>query len=155
MSALKYVLAALAFVFMAVMYLSGVTPQTSLSDVSESLAAVESVQALEQENAQEIVRYLGIYPEDCKEIHYWKSSDGMNASEVAIAEAADSDQVSALQTAFKQRVSDQETAFSGYAPEQEAKLASYVLKTKGNYVFYAVGSVEELAAWEAVFDGIQ
>ena len=155
MSALKYILAALALVFMVGMYLIGITPSTSLAALSDSLASTEQAQALDAENPQQVVRYLGIYPEDCVEIHYWKSSDGMNASELAVAQASDSAQVSALQAAFEARVADQKTAFSGYAPEQEAKLASYVLKTRGNYVFYAVGSSEELAAWEAVFDGIQ
>lgn len=152
---IKYLLTVFVAVFMVLIYMSGITPSTPLATVADSMVEIPSVQELAMENSQQIVRYLSLYPEDYKELHYWKSTDGMNASEVVIAEAVDSEQMAKLKAAILQRVSDQRTAFNGYAPEQEAKLDSYVLKTRGNYLFYAVGSPEELRDWEAVFDGIQ
>lgn len=151
----KFVLAALVVVFMVVIYLAGSTPATPLTNIADSLLQTKATQELAMSNSQQIVRYLDLYPEDYKEIYYWKSTDGMNVSEVAIAEAENADQASALKAAFEQRVGDQKTAFNGYAPEQEAKLASAYIKVRGNYVFYAVGSAEEMSEWMAVFDGIQ
>lgn len=151
----KYLLTIAVAAFMVAIYLSGATPSTPLSAVYDSLLSVPQTQELAIGNSQQISRYLALYPEDYKEMHYWKATDGMNVSEMFIAEAADDEQVSKIEAAAKQRVSDQKTAFNGYAPEQEAKLAAYVLKTRGNYVFYAVGTDDEVKAWEAVFDGIQ
>lgn len=151
----KFVLAVLVVVFMVVVYLSGATPSTPLTEVEDALLQTSSIQDVAMSNSQQTARCLGLYPEDYKELYYWKSTDGMNVSEVAIAEAKDGDQAATIKAAFEQRLSDQKTAFNGYAPEQEAKLESAYLKVRGNYVFYAVGSSEQLSEWTGVLDGIQ
>ncbi|MCQ2752273.1 MAG: DUF4358 domain-containing protein [Coriobacteriales bacterium] len=154
LKAAKYILTVLVIGFMVLIYLSGVTPQTSIKDFSAQVAELEGTKALSAQNEQDAFHYLGITSTEYPGFYYWRSSDGMDASEVVVAQCKDQNQVIALKKAIEKRVKNQLDAFAGYAPEQEDHLKKHLIKTRGDYLLYAVGTDDQIKALEATLNGI-
>ena len=67
----------------------------------------------------------------------------MDVNEMLIIKVKDKSQIESLEDSIDSRVNYQLQSFGGYGPEQCALVNNYELKTKGDYVFFAVSENAE------------
>lgn len=178
----RYLLTALLLAFIVFIYAQGTTPDVEIQDVEAAYVAAAEAQeqaasekdagektdaksakneadepkglldGLTLQKTRSVERFLGLDESLYEGILYWKSDYNMVADELVIAKAADANAVTQIQELLEQRVANQAGVFGDYAPEETAKVNSYTYKTRGNYVFFAIG--HRAAEWERVFNGL-
>lgn len=74
----------------------------------------------------------------------------LNADSIAVIKAKDEEKAKAIEGKLKEYVDKQAKNFENYLPAEYEKIQNHILKTNGNYVFFAVSDNAEKA--EEIFD---
>jgi hypothetical protein len=115
--------------------------EVSDKSVDEIMASCESLidlESAEKKGYQELKQYYGLNEGDLAGYAYYGPISMMDVTEVLIVKTVDSSQCEDIEDAIEKRLSEQKNNFSGYGTNQMDLLNHSVIKTKGNYVFFAV-----------------
>lgn len=117
------------------------TPDTVLlSTIEESLEQTEAFPGnMQKGDSIHIRRLYGINVNDYPEVFSYIPENSMDVDELLLVHVADSDQIQTIKSAMEARLSSQKTSFDGYGTDQTELLNNATIKSRGNYVWFAVG----------------
>jgi hypothetical protein len=123
--------------------------EVSDKSVDEIIASCENLidlDSAEKKGYQELKQYYGLNEGDLEGYAYYGPISMMDVTEVLIVKTFDSSQCEDIEDAIEKRLSEQKNNFNGYGTNQMDLLNHSVIKTKGNYVFFAVAeNADEIA----------
>ena len=129
-------LAILVYIIVLMIFTSGSTK--TFSEISKAVENVLDTDNLTEQNSQALKRYYGLNSADYDGVLFYSSPSSMSAEEVLLIKVKDSSQLETVQSAIEQRLKNRKNDFDGYAPDQVQLLDSSQLKTRGNFIFFAV-----------------
>lgn len=127
-------------------------PNVPVKDIMESILKEADVgMGMEVDfTDSEQAKQFEINPEEVEEGLGKFSMVNINADSIAVIKAKDEEKAKVIEGKLKEYVDKQAKNFQDYLPEEFDKIQKNILKTKGNYVFFAVSDNAEKA--EEIFD---
>ena len=95
-----------------------------------------------------IRRLYGINVNDYPEVLSYIPESSMDVDELLIVHVADESELANVKAAMESRLSSQKTSFDGYGTDQTQLLNEADIKTRGNYIWFAVG--KDHADWTKI-----
>ncbi|MBB5183203.1 DUF4358 domain-containing protein [Catenisphaera adipataccumulans] len=135
---LRYVFFALIIGVLAMNLHQPADCNKSVNTVTKQTMASVNTKSLEQQNNQEIKRFLQLDASMYDGIVYYKDSDTMKADELLIVKFKDHSQAEDFNDKMQTRIDSQKKIFAGYAPKEADKLDAAVVDVRANYALYAV-----------------
>ena len=136
----RYLMIAVLAVFIFFLFYSGADNSKTAQDVFQSMEQTVKRGSLEEMTKRELMQYYGISSADVSSFVLYGSTSSMDAAEVLVIKAKDSDQLSDLREAVEARRQEQISKFSGYDEDQVALLENGYIESRGNFLLYAVGA---------------
>ena len=132
----------------------GVNNDKTVEEIENSMIEKIKFEKMEKGDSKSLKRFYKLNANDYEgEILYTPKST-MDVNEVLIVKVKDKSQIESLEDSIDSRINYQLQSFSGYGPQQCALVDDYELKTKGDFVFFAISeNANEIK--EAFLDSIE
>lgn len=98
----------------------------------------------------ELRKWYGIEPETLEGFVLYTATSNVKADELAILKVKDIRDIAGVMEQIEQRIQAQTVKFKDYRPEEYYLIEKHVLKSKGQFVFFAVS--KEADGMEAAYD---
>lgn len=121
----------------------GVNNDKSLEEIETSITQEIKLDKMEKGNNKSLKRFYKLNANDYEDVILYTPKSTMDVNEVLIVKVKDKSQIESLEASIDSRINYQLQSFSGYGPEQCALVNDYELKTKGDFVFFAVSENAE------------
>lgn len=116
----------------------GVNNDMTVEEIENSMASQVKFEKMEKGDSKSLKRFYRLNANDYEGVMLYTPQSTMDVNEVLIVKVKDKSQIETLQDCIDSRISYQLQSFSGYGPEQCALVEDYELKTKGDFVFFAI-----------------
>lgn len=132
----------------------GVNNNKSVNEIETSVKQEINLEKMEKGDTKSLKRFYKLNTNDYDGVILYTPKSTMDVNEVLIVKVKDKSQIESLENSIDSRINYQLQSFSGYGPKQCALVNDYELKTKGNFVFFAVSeNAEEIK--NAFLDSIE
>ena len=132
----KIVFGVILLAFLFYVYSDQNAKDVSMDKIKEAMLKDESVAAMEEGTARDVMHYFGVDVNSYERVIYFKGMEALSVNELLIVKGASRDAVAPVRDAIDSRVDSQIKTFDGYGPEQVALLNDHIAFQKGNYIFY-------------------
>ena len=132
----------------------GVNNDKSVDQIETEMKQEVKFDKMEKGDSKSLKRFYKLNANDYDGVILYTPESTMDVSEVLIVKVKDKSQIEPLEDSIDSRINYQLQSFSGYGPEQCALVNNYELKSKGNFVFFAVSENAEQIK-EAFLDSIK
>lgn len=152
---LKKVILSATLIFTTIIAVGcGVNNDKSVDQIEQSMIKEVKFEKMEKGDSKSLKRFYKLNANDYDGVILYTPKSTMDVNEMLIVKVKDKSQIESLQDSIDSRINYQLQSFSGYGPEQCALVNNYELKTKGNFVFFAVSeNAEEIK--EAFLESIK
>lgn len=116
----------------------GVNNDKSISSITEYIGKKVNLNNMEKSDSKSLKRFYGLNSSEFEDFAIYIPKSTMDVEEMLVIKVKDKGQVQGIEDTIDSRVNKQVESFSGYGPKQVALLQDYEVKSKGDYVFYAV-----------------
>lgn len=127
----------------------GKASEKNASEVAQGVISVMNLEGTAEKKPRELKKQFSFNLEEFDSFVYYKSDDVMDVRELLIIKVKDTGQTATLTKEIERVLDDKRKLFESYAPEQSALLEKAIIKTKQNFIFYAVG--EDVSAAYSAF----
>ena len=132
----------------------GVNDDMTVEEIESDMVKEVKFEKMERGDSKSLKRFYKLNANDYDGVILYTPQSTMDVNEMLIVKVKDKLQIEYLQDSIDSRINYQLESFDGYGPEQVALVNEYELKTKGNYVFFAVSeNAQELK--KAFLDSIE
>lgn len=127
--------------------LNGSMGCSAKKDVSNHLSAIEVGKHIEQVleldelkkgDIDKLQKLYDISSQQVEDFVLYVARTHIKANEVAVIKVKDASEITSIEQKFIKRVETQKKKFKDYLPEEYALIENYILKTKGNYIVFAI-----------------
>ncbi len=132
----------------------GVNNNKNIDQIEASMKQEVQFEKMEKGDNKSLKRFYKLNANDYDGVVLYTPKSTMDVNEVLIVKVKDKSQIESLEDSIDSRINYQLQSFSGYGPEQCALVNNYELKTKGNFVFFAISENAEQIK-EAFLDSIK
>lgn len=132
----------------------GANNDKSVDQIETEMKQEVKFDKMEKGDSKSLKRFYKLNANDYDGVILYTPESTMDVSEVLIVKVKDKSQIEPLEDSIDSRINYQLQSFSGYGPEQCALVNNYELKSKGNFVFFAVSENAEQIK-EAFLDSIK
>lgn len=132
----------------------GVNNDKSVDQIETVMKQEVKFDKMEKGDSKSLKRFYKLNANDYDGVILYTPESTMDVSEVLIVKVKDKSQIESLEESIDSRVNYQLQSFSGYGPEQCALVDNYELKSKGNFVFFAISENAQQIK-EAFLDSIK
>ncbi len=132
----------------------GVNNNKNIDQIEASMKQEVQFAKMEKGDNKSLKRFYKLNANDYDGVVLYIPKSTMDVNEVLIVKVKDKSQIESLEDSIDSRINYQLQSFSGYGPEQCALVNNYELKTKGNFVFFAISENAEQIK-EAFLDSIK
>ena len=116
----------------------GVNNDKSVDQIENSMKKEVKFEKMEKGDSKSLKRFYKLNANDYDGFILYTPQSTMDVNEVLIVKVKDKSQIESLEDSIDSRINYQLESFSGYGPEQCALVNDYELKTKGEFVIFAV-----------------
>ncbi|WP_018591690.1 DUF4358 domain-containing protein [Terrisporobacter glycolicus] len=116
----------------------GVNDDKSVDQIESQMQQEVKFDKMKKGDSKSLKRFYKLNANDYDGVALYTPESTMDVSEVLIVKVKDKSQIESLEDSIESRVKYQLQSFSGYGPEQSALVDNYELKSKGNFVFFAI-----------------
>ena len=109
-----------------------------MDQIENSMKKEVKFEKMEKGDSKSLKRFYKLNANDYDGFILYTPQSTMDVNEVLIVKVKDKSQIESLEDSIDSRINYQLQSFSGYGPEQCALVNDYELKTKGDFVFFAV-----------------
>lgn len=132
----------------------GVNNDQSVDKIENEIKQKVKFDKMEKGDSKSLKRFYKLNANDYDGVILYTPQSTMDVNEVLIVKVKDKSQIEPLEDSIDSRINYQLQSFSGYGPEQCALVDNYELKSKGNFVFFAVSENAQQIK-EAFLDSIK
>lgn len=132
----------------------GVNNDQSVDQIETEMKQEVKFDKMKKGDSKSLKRFYKLNANDYDGVILYTPESTMDVSEVLIVKVKDKSQIESLEDSIDSRVKYQLQSFSGYGPEQCALVDNYELKSKGNFVFFAISENAQQIK-EAFLDSIK
>jgi len=116
----------------------GVNNDQSVDKIETEMKQEVKFDKMKKGDSKSLKRFYKLNANDYDGVILYTPQSTMDVNEVLIVKVKDESQIQSLEDSIDSRVNYQLESFSGYGPEQCALVDNYELKSKGNFVFFAI-----------------
>ena len=132
----------------------GVNNDKTVEEIENSMIEKIKFEKMEKGDSKSLKRFYKLNANDYEGVILYTPKSTMDVNEVLIVKVKDKSQIESLEDSIDSRINYQLQSFSGYGPQQCALVDDYELKTKGDFVFFAISeNANEIK--EAFLDSIE
>lgn len=132
----------------------GVNNDKTIEEIENSMIEKVKFEKMEKGDSKSLKRFYKLNANDYEGVILYTPKSTMDVNEVLIVKVKDKSQIESLEDSIDSRINYQLQSFSGYGPQQCALVDDYELKTKGDFVFFAISeNANEIK--EAFLDSIE
>ncbi len=132
----------------------GVNNEKTIKEIEKTMINQVELKKMEKGDSKTLKRFYQLNANDYDGVLLYTPESTMDVNEMLIIKVKDKSQIESLEDSIDSRINYQLQSFSGYGPEQCSLVDNYELKTKGDFVFFAISeNAEELK--EAFLDSIK
>lgn len=128
----------------------GISEELSAEKVGERIQQAVSFQDMKQRDLEKLQKLYQIEAEKVENFILYTASSNVKADELAVIKVKDASDIENVKEKIQQRIEAQTIKFKDYRPEEYFLIEKHVLKTKGQFVLFAVS--KEVDQIESVFD---
>lgn len=121
----------------------GVNNEKTVDEIESNMSTSVKYDKMEKGDAKSLKRYYKLNVNDYDGVILYTPTSTMDVNEMLIIKVKDKSQIESLENSIDSRINYQLQSFAGYGPKQCALVNNYELKTKGNFVFFAVSENAE------------
>lgn len=132
----------------------GVNNDQSVDKIETEMKQEVKFDKMKKGDSKSLKRFYKLNANDYDGVILYTPQSTMDVNEVLIVKVKDESQIQSLEDSIDSRVNYQLESFSGYGPEQCALVDNYELKSKGNFVFFAISENAQQIK-EAFLDSIK
>ncbi|WP_429841603.1 DUF4358 domain-containing protein [Brevibacillus sp. FIR094] len=122
----------------------------SAVEVGEKIQQTVSFQNMKQGDLEKLQKLYQIEAGKVEDFILYTASSNVKADELAVIKVKDASDTENIKEKFQQRIEAQTIKLKDYRPEEYFLIEKHVLKTKGQFVLFAVS--KEVDQIETVFD---
>ncbi|MGG4454149.1 DUF4358 domain-containing protein [Brevibacillus porteri] len=126
------------------------TGELSAVEVGEKIQQTVSFQDMKQGDLEKLQKLYQIEAGKVEDFILYTASSNVRADEVAVIKVKDANDTENIKEKLQQRIEAQTIKLKDYRPEEYFLIEKHVLKTKGQFVLFAVS--KEVDQIETVFD---
>ncbi|MBN9647033.1 DUF4358 domain-containing protein [Terrisporobacter glycolicus] len=116
----------------------GVNNDQSVDQIETEMKQEVKFDKMKKGDSKSLKRFYKLNANDYDGVILYTPQSTMDVNEVLMVKVKDESQIQSLEDSIDSRVNYQLESFSGYGPEQCALVDNYELKSKGNFVFFAI-----------------
>ncbi|MOA15265.1 hypothetical protein D3C78_1354160 [compost metagenome] len=124
--------------------------QLSATQIGKSIEQVVSLKEMKEEDLNKLQKLYKIDANSVDDFIFYTSTSNVKADELAVVKLKDESQVESVKENIEQRIEAQKMKFKDYRPDEYFLVENHVLKSKGQFVFFAVSKEADLT--ERAFD---
>ncbi|MGK5508579.1 DUF4358 domain-containing protein [Brevibacillus formosus] len=128
----------------------GTSEELSAVKVGERIQQTVSFQDMKQGNLEKLQKLYQIEAGKVEDFILYTASSNVKADELAVIKVKDASDIENVTENIRQRIEAQTIKLKDYRPEEYFLIEKHVLKTKGQFVLFAVS--KEVDQIESVFD---
>lgn len=128
----------------------GTSEELSAEKVGERIQQAVSFQDMKQRDLEKLQKLYQIEAEKVENFILYTASSNVKADELAVIKVKDASDTENVKEKIQQRIEAQTIKFKDYRPEEYFLIEKHILKTKGQFVLFAVS--KEVDQIESVFD---
>ncbi|EJL20558.1 DUF4358 domain-containing protein [Brevibacillus sp. BC25] len=128
----------------------GTSEELSAAEVGERIQQTVSFQDMKQGDLEKLQKLYQIEAGKVEDFILYTASSNVKADELAIIKVKDASDTENVKVNIQQRIEAQTIKLKDYRPEEYFLIEKHVLKTKGQFVLFAVS--KEVDQIESVFD---
>lgn len=128
----------------------GTSEELSAEKVGERIQQAVSFQDMKQRDLEKLQKLYQIEAEKVENFILYTASSNVKADELAVIKVKVASDTENVKEKIQQRIEAQTIKFKDYRPEEYFLIEKHVLKTKGQFVLFAVS--KEVDQIESVFD---
>lgn len=132
----------------------GVNNDQSVDKIETEMKQEVKFDKMKKGDSKSLKRFYKLNANDYDGVILYTPQSTMDVNEVLMVKVKDESQIQSLEDSIDSRVNYQLESFSGYGPEQCALVDNYELKSKGNFVFFAISENAQQIK-EAFLDSIK
>ena len=141
------------FVFIGFLLFDNVPDNVTLSTIEEALEQTDVFPGnMQPADSIRIRRLYGLNVNDYPEVLSYIPESSMDVDELLIVHVVDEAELADVKAAMESRLSSQKTSFDGYGTNQTQLLNEADIKTRGNYIWFAVG--KDHADWTKIIQEV-
>jgi hypothetical protein len=129
---------------------SGVDAARTAQEVSARIEQSVDMSGMQQSDSGRLQMLYGIHPNDVADFVLYTASSNVKAEELAVIKVKTSSDTEHIKELIRQRIESQILKFKEYRPEEYHLIEKHVLKSKDNFVLFAVS--KEAEKIEEAFD---
>ena len=122
----------------------------SIEDLNNELKETVDLSNMDIGDEEKLKKLYDIDSENLEEYILYIPKSNIEANEIAIFKVKESEDLEEVEEKIKDRLEEQATNFKDYLPDEYYLIEKNVLKTKGNYILFAIS--EDVDKIEKVFD---
>ncbi|GEC89212.1 DUF4358 domain-containing protein [Brevibacillus brevis] len=128
----------------------GTSEELSAAEVGEKIQQTVSFQNMKQGDLEKLQKLYQIEAGKVEDFILYTASSNVKAEELAVIKVKDASDTENVIQNIQQRIEAQTIKLKDYRPEEYFLIEKHVLKTKGQFVLFAVS--KEVDQIESVFD---
>lgn len=122
----------------------------SVKDIDNKLKEEIDLSTMAIGDSEKLEKLYDINLEDLEEFLLYVPKSNIEANEIGIFKVKDSANIDDIEEKVEKRVEEQSNSFKDYLPEEYYLIENSLLKTKGNYILFAIS--EDVDQIEEIFD---
>ena len=122
----------------------------SIEDLNNELKETVDLSNMDIGDEEKLKKLYDIDSENLEEYILYIPKSNIEANEIAIFKVKESEDLEEVEEKIKDRVEEQAANFKDYLPDEYYLIEKNVLKTKGNYILFAIS--EDVDKIEKIFD---
>ncbi|MGF9909666.1 DUF4358 domain-containing protein [Brevibacillus porteri] len=128
----------------------GTIEELSAAELGERIQQAVSFQDMKQGDLEKLQKLYHIEAEEVEDFILYTASSNVKADELAVIKVKDANDTEKVKENIQQRIEAQTIKLKDYRPEEYFLIEKHALKTKGQFVLFAVS--KEVDQIESVFD---
>ncbi|MFE5318346.1 DUF4358 domain-containing protein [Paenibacillus sp. NPDC056579] len=124
--------------------------QLSATQIGKSIEQVVNLKEMKKGDLNKLQKLYKIDADSVDDFILYTSTSNVKADELAVIKLKEESQVESVKKKIKQRIEEQKMKFKDYRPDEYFLVENHLLKTKEQYVFFAVS--KEVDSMERTFD---
>ncbi|MFM1654205.1 DUF4358 domain-containing protein [Brevibacillus sp. B_LB10_24] len=122
----------------------------TVQEVGEKISQAVPLDEMKRGDGDKLQKLYHINAEEVEDFLLYLAPSNVKADEVLVVKVKDANQAEEINDSIMKRVDAQEKKFRDYLPDEYAFIENHIVKTKGNYILFAVSpDVDQI---ETAFD---
>ncbi|OOM82353.1 hypothetical protein CLPUN_02750 [Clostridium puniceum] len=110
----------------------------SFKDISEKIEKTVDISNMRVEDKEKLKKLYDIDADKLEDFKFYRAESNIKADEILILKVEDKNAIEDINSKIKKRIEKQEGSFKDYLPKEYDLTKNNVLKTKGNFILFAV-----------------